>query len=284
MCWDEPVNGTVEHFSISPDLAVDSIEVQGTIVLARISDEPIPGDEYTIQGSVRDLSGNSTSFAIDFIGYNANPAQLRINEICLEGNKEKPDFVELLVIGDGNTGGMRVNAGAPGNSSYHWTMPALEVMTGDLITIWWKELNSDALEGLREYPLCDPRLTWAANPEKGLTATRGLVVLEDRSRNTVIDCFAYALDVEPGDEYNGLGSRKNHEQLSEAVTNGWWEGELPIIPQMFFDPEKGTTTRSINRRGEALSSEEPTNPDHWFIGATGTRSPGQPNTLEEYRD
>jgi hypothetical protein len=89
-----------------------------------------PGDLYWIDARVEDESGNMSSVLVSVYGLNPQLPEVRINEFVCEGTGRHVDWVELLVLGDGNLGGLTLYEGSPGIWDSRYVLSAMDVAAG----------------------------------------------------------------------------------------------------------------------------------------------------------
>lgn len=202
-----------------------------------------PGEGHIWSAEVSDPTGNSTSVAGKFYAADPHPARLRLNEVRIAGSGVHSDFVEIRVDEPGGLGGWTLEVWSTPEDRQRLVFPDSPGVQGDLLVVRFRDPGevTDS-KGGREY--------WMRE-SKGLSPSKGLIVLRPRPDAPAVDGLAYTK--KPG------GS----EALSTAA--GWGPG--PVL-----DPTGCTATRTWSR----AESE-------WILVTTGAATPGAPNQLKAWK-
>ena len=106
-----PSSATEEEFA-SSKVNISSVDMEKTYVENGVEytllmpEKTECGIEYVFFAEAEDKKGNTLSFSTAFYGYNDMVPKIILSEVKTESAKQKPEFVELYCLSDGNTGGM----------------------------------------------------------------------------------------------------------------------------------------------------------------------------------
>ncbi len=225
------------------------------------------GKSYIFSGVVYDTTGNSLEFSQKFFGYNENPARLLFNEVRSTYNKQKvqTEFVEFYVVKGGNTYGLEMVSAANGESK-KYSFPAIEVKTGELITLHGRTIDGtedSALDELGEdltlSKTCessdDARDLWKSGDEKIVSQTDVLVIRDSVS-----------LEIKDALLMSASGKTEWTKKLmiefaTKAYELGIWkDGSLPENA-VCTDGTTSSLLRSVSRQNTALIAGTYSNAD-----------------------
>ena len=275
--FDELVEPVADSLGIAPGLPFEARSVGRTVGLT-LGAAMEPGLDYRLAGEVEDSSGNRTRFLVEFTGWNACPASLRLSEIQTAKNssKTKPrrDFVELVCEEAGNIGGLELEW-ASGVKSARYRFPGCEVARGDYIVV---HLAPEGIEGEKDET--GASLSLSAGIDAGQRARdlwcglmplpdeSGLVVLRRRPGGEAADGLLYS----PAEKTGALGQGDLGSLAEELVLSGCWtaNGELPSWEDSFR--WKPSSARSICRADGGAGGA-----GAWYLTDSGMQSPGEPN-------
>ena len=231
--------------------------------------EPItPGEKVTVQGRVKDLSGNTTHFTCTTYGANQNPASLLINEFTTKGTSKSPDRVELVALKSGCLAGLTLYNGTIPYDTDRCVLPNTMVSTGEYIVITFQE---------------DPdSLTFESENHAGLSANNGTISLyqDPSAQAPLIDAVAYS--TQTASTFEGFGSKDVLSGAQLLCKSGQWQYTTPLSSAA-IDCTTSTATRSINRSHTAEGIPVDTNSQSdWYVTKTGGQSFGSSNTKEHY--
>ena len=222
-----------------------------------------PGVQTTIEGRVKDLSGNTAGFSVRVWGHNPAVPGILINEFTTKGSARSPDRTELLVLGEGNLNGVVLYAGTPQDHDARLMFSDVDVHEGDLLTVWWTETFPEGAQtGKNDF---------CAGCADGLSANNGTLVLcrSPALGAQVLDAVVYSNFTASQD---GFGTKSARERAQWVLEDGAWKGEA-------VDSSTSTATRSISRN---LAGSDTDACADWFVTVTGGSSFGSPNTSEAY--
>ncbi|MDP3178050.1 MAG: hypothetical protein Q8M76_09110 [Spirochaetaceae bacterium] len=275
--FDELVEPVAESLGIEPGLPFQARSAGLTVGLS-LGEAMEPGLDYRLAGEVEDRSGNRTRFLVEFTGWNARPAELRLSEIQTAKNssKTKPrrDFVELLCEKAGNIGGLELEW-ASAVKSARYRFPGCEAARGDYIVV---HLAPEGIEG--EMDETGASLSLSAGIDAGpkardlwcglqpLPDESGLVVLRQRPGGEAIDGLLYS----PAEKTGALGQGELGTLAAEMVLTGCWtaSGEIPSWEDSFR--WKPSSARSICRADGGATGALA-----WYLTDAGMQSPGERN-------
>lgn len=286
--FDEPAAGEPEGVHIEPSLPVESVKPEGNTILVSFAEAQKIAENYVMRLKVKDKAGNSLSFLYKFSGWNPRVPRILINELTPRGSKAKPDAVELLVMSEGNIGGVVFTVGVEGDAKGEFVFPLVEVKSGDFIVMHTKpqgipeEVNETAGINVSGGRLATDTARDFWMPEApGLPGNNGAAVLYSRRRGKVLDAVIWSSRADnPDDEYLGW-TRESFKWASALAASGAWQssGEA-VLPSEAVQAEGSTATRSICRGTDANDTDTPSD---WHIVPTRGASFGAANTDDIYR-
>lgn len=264
----------------------------GTVVHVALSEPSVLGERYLFCCTVRDESGNTLEYSRQFVGYNDHPAQLVLSELrfahsAATAAKRKAEFIELYVLGGGNTAGLVLYGGYYGGKT-QYAFPAMEVQAGEYITVHTRtyyDASQDETGDNLALPQPSPdasstgRDLWLRGDNSFITKTDVVVVL-----NTIDDSFQDALLVRENDTKTAWTRTLQKDLAARAYAEGVWSaGCTPS------EAVTGTAllSRTLARQNIAQLAEAyaastvvplPAAPSDWRVVTTAT--PGAANSRE----
>jgi len=288
VCFNEPPTADAEDFTVTPFIPVSKAVSEEDALLLELDGSQIPGEEYILEGKVKDKHGNSLKFILTFYGFNPTIPGIVINEFTTQGSSTHPDVVELAVLSAGNMAGLCLYEGTYTDWDDKMLFPSLPVVPGDFILVHFKpqgipeEVNEtedpSASGGLDASP--DAYDFWVAGGG-GLSGNNGVLSLYSSPGSEIIDGVLYSNRTSASDEtYRGFGSLTVLRRADELVEAGAWliEGE-EAAPEDGINPDDSTATRSMCR--SSTSDDADRNSD-WHIVPTSTSTFGGINSDEVY--
>ena len=276
LVFDESVASVSGSLAIEPSAGV-SCRAEGKELLVDFDANMSPGADYALAGEVEDASGNRTRFLVRFSGWNDRAPRLRLSEVQTGKNssKTKPhrDFVELEALADGNLGGEELSwSSSVKAASYRF--PGAEVKKGDFIVL---HLAPEGLAEERDELGSDLAASGGVDASvSGRDFWCKAMPLPDESG-------AVAIALRPG-EAPGDGLFYADEGKSGAIADGKLADLVALMAGAQAWPLAGagvswedgfswkaSTSKSICRSGPANG------PSAWFVGVSGTQSPGGAN-------
>ena len=256
--FDEPVK--VFGKSFEPSTA----RADGRFVHVSLPRTLPPGEESTVNGRVKDYSGNTVGFSLSVWGFNPRLPEVLINEFTTKGTAKSPPRTELRVLGDGNLNGIVLYCGIPDDYDACVMLGDIEVSENDFVVIWWAESLPE------DVPQTDSGV-W--NICSGTTvkpsANNGTMVLcENPSAGAVVlDAVVYS---NFGQSHEGFGTKAALKRAEWVISSGAWVGEA-------VDGTSSTATRSMCR---LLGSTDSGCSTDWYVTVTSGSTFGAQNTSE----
>ena len=236
-------------------LEIDHIE-DGREVKIRFSRPLEEGIRLTADILVEDADRNSLNVIVPFRTRNDRMPALVINELRTEYSRPRVEFVELLALGPGNLGAIRLFIAGHSLTKPVYEFPPAEVKAGQYIVLNLRTLDEGSADGNGEF--------WIPGSSKLLHKTSALWLMDQDDR--IIDAVLLCENPEEWGKNNTIAAAEFLE------LNGGWQGDAVR--------SGGTTaTRTINRDeipAPACRAE------NWYITVTSGASPGRPNNPGRY--
>ncbi|MFP4644925.1 MAG: hypothetical protein ACLFM0_11270, partial [Spirochaetales bacterium] len=278
-----------ESFRLEPAGEIEVSEEPGHTLSVRFEEATEPGTRYTLAGAAEDAYGNSLQFVVYLYGYNPDIPSIQINEFSTRHSSNHPEIVELLVLEDGNLGGVAVTNGTAGDFNDRYVFPGINVSAGDYVLVHFRpegesyEVNElasdlDESEGLNAHP--EARDIWVEGAS-GLPSNNGVVAVYRTPGGDPLDAVAWTNRTRESDErYRGFGSTRMQNWVDELVDDNAWVIEGAVAwPEDLIYIDDSTATRSMNRTPDA---ENTTGKGDWHTAPTSGSSWGEENTVERY--
>jgi hypothetical protein len=241
-----------------------------------------PGADYALAGEVDDKDGNRTRFFLKFTGWNDRAPHLLISEVQTgkNGSKTKPhrDFIEFVVVEDGNVGGEELSW-ASSIKSATYRFPGIEVRKGDFLVLHLApeglpeeidELGEDISASGGVDATSTGRDLWCSTMP--LPDESGAISLSLRSGEAPIDGLFYVSE----DKSGTLSSDKLQTILSGLAAAGVWQLSSSTLPAWEDGFKwKSSSARSICRSGAGKG------PGYWYVTAASGQTPGAVNSSPE---
>ncbi|MDD7417035.1 MAG: hypothetical protein PUK48_06685 [Spirochaetales bacterium] len=228
---------------------------------------------YTLEGNVKDEHGNSLYFKNKFQGYNSRVPQLQLNEIRTELSKPKCEFIELLILSDGNLAGMQIITASDGEEK-SIILPPAEVKKGEFVVIHMRKLEEDCVNELYENTLISGgtesgthRDLWIDNTSARI-AKSDIIIVKDRFDGNIVDALIF--------RESSCQNWKNeymNKCAQEVFQSGIWQG---TDEESAVCSDGLTVTRTLCRKDDSHSQNS------WIVVGTGKHSPGKENSKEPY--
>jgi len=199
-----------DSFEVGVDVCYSNCEEQtDTTVDVRFEDQMLVGTDYEIIGTVKDETGNTTTFLIPFVGFNSRVplmvmTEVQSDSVTSQTNTEKNnnhyrnEFVEFLVLTDGNLSGLEFVSAYDGVER-KFKFPALEVSKGEILVLHLRnrgqgcvsETGDDLSLATSSYCSNDIRDLWVTTEDTALGNKTDVLVLWNSFNGSVIDCLMY---------------------------------------------------------------------------------------------
>ena len=287
--FDEEVEGSPSDFSSDPDLGSLGIVSEGKRVRISASGILAAGAALSLEGTVRDFSGNSTSFVLPFWGYNPDLPRVLLNEALTQGSLTHPDLVELAILESGNLAGLTFRVGCAAKQVLIFTFPPCEVSSGEFVVLHLKpqgipeerdETGDPAVSGgLDAYPYA--RDFWYRGGDGALPGENGCLTLYRSPTGQILDALLYSARTSASDtKYGGFGTQALLDQARELVSEGAWKiVEAEVRPEDAARSEGTTSTRTICRSSDSGDTDCAAD---WHIVPTKGSTVGGPNSDAVY--
>jgi hypothetical protein len=246
-----------------------------------------PGIRYSVGAAVEDPQGNSLQLVAFAYGYNERIPELQINEFTTRRSSNHPEIAELLVLSDGNLGGLVVTNGTRSEYIDRYIFPSVEVEAGDYILLHFRpegeahEISEfgeriDRSGGLNAQD--SARDIWITGAG-GLPGNNGVLAIWQHPAGDAIDAVAWTNRTSGSDErYRGFGSSRMERWVDELVSAGAWQTDEPSArPEDLVWIDDSTATRSMNRSPGASNTRSAKD---WHTAPTRGSSWGEENTTE----
>lgn len=246
-----------DSFEVGVDVCYSNCEEQtDTTVDVRFEDQMHVGTDYEIIGTVKDETGNTTTFLVPFVGFNSRVPLMVMTEVQTEsvssqnaaekaGNFWRNEFVEFLVLSDGNLSGLEFESAYDGIER-KFKFPAIEVHKGEIFVLHlrkrgegcFSESGDDLNLASSSYCSKDVRDLWVITEETALGNKTDVLVLRNSFNGSVIDCLMYRESklTEWNEKYLGL--------VEECYKSGIYSSD----DDEFISKTDGmTATKTLNR-------------------------------------
>ncbi|MCL1817448.1 MAG: hypothetical protein FWG35_00865 [Spirochaetaceae bacterium] len=283
--WVEPA-----FLAVYPDLEISAVEDGSSLVRLTLAAPGQPGKRYTLELTVRDERGNTSSYLYHFYGYNPRVPAMLINEVIVNTPSTTIyNLVEIFLLSGGNMAGVTLFQGTKSYPDISFTFPQREVQKGEYILVHFNtagaageidETGASKTEASGKGASPTAWDFWL--PGSGnLSRDNNVISLYTNPDGALIDALVYtSRKYEPGARYNGFGTGRMQDKVLEVVAEGGWviQGEEPF-PDDGFDPTGATSTRSICRDSKSTNTKSAAD---WHIVPSGQRTPGAVNSDAVY--
>lgn len=206
---------------LSPSLAAAAgeygkIDVQvyksedGRLLTVALNQNTVVGKSYEIFGTVNDAIGNTLTFCVPFVGFNASVPKIIMTEIQIKYQKGtskgntvyRGEYVELLALEDGNLAGLEIISAADGEEK-KYVFPAIDVSRGEIILVHFRTIGDGCINedgenlNLAYAPHSQDgiRDLWSESTVAHFNDASDIILLRNTIDGTIIDGIMYA---EPG--------------------------------------------------------------------------------------
>ena len=273
--FSRPVKVVSLNFDIA--LGTKSIE-NGREVKVTLTQPAGEGQKITADLLVEDADRNTLNVIVPFKARNDRMPALVFNELRTEYSKPKVEFVEFLVLGQGNLGALRLFIAGYSLVKPVYEFSPVEVQAGEFVVLHLRTLEEGcvdetgsnlALSGGAEV-LDVARDLWLPGNKKMIHKTDALWLLDQDDR--IID--AVLLSETCDTEWN----KKDAATASAAEFFGREKAWSPN-PADAIMTGGTTTTRTICRDETIPPARRAAN---WYITATSSATPGKQNNPKRY--
>lgn len=185
---------------------------ENSVVLIRLEEEMETGKKYELYGNVKDKIGNTLTFSVPFVGFNARIPKIIMTEIqseTISGQKSvekqngtyRTEFVEFLALSDGNLAGLELCSGYDGEAR-KFLFPVVEVKRGEVFLVHLRNKGNGCVNEIDEnlglaygiYTKPDVRDLWSEETETALGNKTDVLILRNRADGKIMDAFFYAAE------------------------------------------------------------------------------------------
>ena len=243
--------------------------IEGTIFMITFPEPLKRGESAVLSVTAEDLAGNTARASFALTGPNDDIPITLINEVSIKGTSASPDRIELLILEDGNTAGMTVKDGSREHYDHEWILPELDVISGDIILIYWDaDITGYAVEKRDE----NFTYSFSAGSDTTLSGTNGAIAVYTSPSGKILDGLIYTTGT--SELCNGYGNTKTEEAAFMLIKEGEWTSE----PISSLDV---TSSRVIARYPGGIDSNSA---DDFFITAARKSTFGEPNQFIPYEE
>ncbi|MCL2277105.1 MAG: hypothetical protein FWC21_04340 [Treponema sp.] len=275
---------TVKSASLLPDIPIESIE-NGSTVRIKLSEAAQPGSLITADILAEDENRNTINALVSFRAKNSRMPNLVINEVCTENSNPRTEFIEFLMLSEGNLGGMRVvimgNTNASKLTTYEFQ--PIEVKKDEFVVLHLRMVEDASVseygESLNESggrnasPLA--RDIWIQGNSKLVHKEATIIYALDQD-----DKILAALMI--SNSADNWWSKDYHAQAASFLFNqGFWVSASGNAsgPVNAARSAGTTNTRTINRDETA---ENPNLSSSWYVTVTSGATAGRSNNTGRY--
>ncbi len=286
---NKEARAVVEAFRLEPAETIRVSEEPGHTLIVHFEEDTEPGTRYTLAGAAEDADGNSLQFVVYLYGHNPEIPDLQINEFSTRRSANHPEIIELLVLEDGNLGGVTVTNGTSRDFDNRYVFPGVTVSAGEYVLVHFRpegedyeidELGSNLAEsgGLNAHP--EARDVWVEGGS-GLPSNNGVAAVYRTPGGDPIDAVAWTNRTrESDDRYRGFGSTRMLNWVEDLVRENAWVVEGAVAwPEDLIYIDDSTATRSMNRTPGAPNTRTR---NDWHTAPTSGSSWGEENTTDRY--
>ena len=192
--------GQFGKIDVSADVSED-----GQTVTYNLEQACEVGESYEIFGMAEDNTGNSLTFCVPFTGFNSRVAELIMTEVQIKYSKGKGEFVEFLVLKDGNLGGLELVSGVDGETK-KYEFPPVEVTAGEIFLVHLRtaeegcvsETGDNLNEATALYSVAGVRDLWSENTTARFNDSTDVIILRNGNSAggaaAVLDAIMYAAE------------------------------------------------------------------------------------------
>lgn len=173
----------------------------------RFQSPTLVGKAYQLYGLVEDVCGNSLTFTVGFTGFNPKVPAILITEAQIKYTKAKlasgvefrSEYVELVILEDGNLAGLRLLSGADGEAKAY-DLPGIEVHKDEVIVVHLRKTGEDCISETGDnldaatatFSTPGVRDLWASDNTSHFNDSDDVIIIEDKATGKIIDGFMYS--------------------------------------------------------------------------------------------
>ena len=243
--------------------------IEGSIFMITFPEPLKRGESAVLSVTAEDLAGNTSRASFALTGPNDDIPLTLINEVSIKGTAASPDRIELRILEEGNTAGITVKDGSREHYDHEWILPELDVISGDIILLYWDtDISGNAVEKRDE----NFTYSFSAGSDTTLSGTNGAIAVYTSPEGEILDGIIYTTGT--SELCNGYGNTKTEEAAFMLIKEGEWTSE----PISSLDV---TSSRVIARYPGGIDSNSA---DDFFITAARKSTFGEPNQFIPYEE
>ncbi|GAB4365004.1 MAG: hypothetical protein Kow009_01740 [Spirochaetales bacterium] len=286
--FDKPAWFETATLRIQPSIPVRGVEDGGTVCRVHLEGPGIPGKKYTLEARTRDENGNTSEFLYGFYGFNDRIPRLLINEFITTKASTVLTQVEIVVLSDGDMGGVTFYEGTKDEPDKCFVFPSFEVKAGEFILL---HLNAEGTPGEIDETMDQTVATgkgasptaydfWARGTGN-LSADNDVLSLYSNPEGELLDAVLYSSkEYEEGEKYNGFGTSSMLEKVRSLQEEGGWAFTGPEpYPSDAVNPTGATSRRSLCRDSRFTDTNSKAD---WHIVPSGSATFGEVNSDDVY--
>ena len=273
----------VKSINFIPALEIDSI-ADGETVKIHLAERPLPGIKYSVTIQAEDENGNQINVTPSIFPRSSNAPVMLINELRTEYSKPRCEYIEFVMLTDGNLGGLKVFAASNNKNPLIYEFLPVEVKQGEYVVLHMRTLDDDCRDeygnnldesgGTDSSPLA--RDFWVPGNTKLLRKTDAVYVLDQDGYVLCGVMISETPDVSWTKDY--------FEQAAEFLCEqGAWlspSGGICSPAEAISSAEiKTAATRSICRDETVDNTNTALD---WYICANSCATPGMPNNPKRF--
>ncbi|MBO4857388.1 MAG: hypothetical protein J5527_02605 [Treponema sp.] len=193
-------------------IPVSTVNIEKNVILLKLEHSTEIGNKYELYGVVKDDGGNSLTFCIPFVGFNARQAKIIMTEIQSESVSSqratektagiyRNEFIEFLSLSDGNLAGLELCSSYDGEEK-KYSFPAVEVKAGEVFVVHLRnrgngcisELTDNLSEATSSYTSPEIRDLWSEQTATVLGNKTDIILLRDSASEKILDAIMYRAD------------------------------------------------------------------------------------------
>lgn len=266
------------HCRDSPEQTIaTSWRQEGTSIVFDLERTPGIGVVAILNASVRDAKHNTYTFSVPFTGYNDRVPLLLINEIRTVYSKPRVEYVELVVLSDGNLAGVEIQ-NTMNSTQPLYEFPSCEVQAGEYV-LWHLRAVEEGL--VNETDRIDASGGRDSSPfawdfwddqERAPLKSTNVLLLRERHGGIILDALVCA-----DTQYGTWPTDALRLAAEETVLSGAWGTSAFITDSACSDGM--TATRTLGRRPGVPDTDTAAD---WMVCATSGSSPGGENSSVPY--
>lgn len=271
-------------------IPVSTVNVEKNVILLKLEHSTEIGNKYELYGVVKDDGGNSLTFCIPFVGFNARQAKIIMTEIQSESVSSqratektagiyRNEFIEFLSLSDGNLAGLELCSSYDGEEK-KYSFPAIEVKAGEVFVVHLRnrgngcisELTDNLSEATSSYTSPDIRDLWSEQTGTVLGNKTDIILLRDSASEKILDAIMYRADTveEWSKTYTSFAQLINECSIypSGDIENAFVTTGLTATKTLFRQTALALQQMALS--GEEIEYPVPAGAEDWGVSAEAT--------------